>query len=263
MVMSMDHVFYFPPHQDDELTNFGAAILKDIAAGYDVRCVLCTDGGASSARSLIGNGEECCLHPGRHDHRLTVPEFCAARDREYKACCRELGLEEENIIISPLRGRDGALTVAQARAIILDAIRGLEPEKVTVKTLAPIPGPRSRGRIVPDDRDPAPYETAIDQNPDHTATGAAARELFKEGAFGHLVQFFESIHLDAAGNNAAGLRRITPDEVRREKYIKAAGCYGIWDPENGFYAVGHHSVKDEFDMMTNDPVSWVAEEFNA
>ena len=44
------YVLYFSPHQDDELLNLGAAMCKDINAGYEVFCVLCTDGGASGAR---------------------------------------------------------------------------------------------------------------------------------------------------------------------------------------------------------------------
>ena len=31
----------------------------------------------------------------------------------------------------------------------------------------------------------------------------------------------------------------------------------ILEPENGFFAVGYHSVRDEFEMLESDPVSLV------
>ena len=236
-----DHIFYFPPHQDDELTNFGVAIMKDIDAGRRAVCVLCTDGGASGVLRMLGDGRGCHLHPGRHVYPMTRGEFSAARDREYRACCREMGLGDADARISPLRGLDGQLTVESTKEIILDAIKGLPPESVEVRALAPVAG--------------------LHQNPDHRATGTAALELFGEGAFGGLTLFYESILLPGVTGDGAPLQyvteRVEPDEGQAERFRRAADRYGIWAPEKGFYAIGHHSVKDEFEMMTADPVSLV------
>ena len=230
-------VFYFPPHQDDELCNFGAAILRDLDAGHEVFSVLCTDGGASSARTCIGNGETCRLHGGTHDYRLTREEFSAARDREYHACCAAMGIRQENIRISPLRGRDAELTQAQAERIILDAIAGFPPDRIAVKAFVPI--------------------TACRQNPDHAAVARAAQALFDAGAFGGLTQFYEAIYLDAADGEPYSLEKLTLNESQRERFIAASRCYGLWAPERGFFAVGYHSVKDEFDLLAADPAGYV------
>lgn len=232
-------VFYFPPHQDDELTNFGVSIIKDVDAGRRAVCVLCTDGGASGVRSVLGDGRGCHLHSGKHVYPMSREEFSAARDREYRACCREMGLPDGDIRISPVRGSDGQLTVDRAREIILDAVKGLDPETVEVRALAPV--------------------SHVHQNPDHTATGRAALELFREGAFGRLTLFYESILLPSRTGKALPpeyeLERVGPDEEQALRCRRAADRYGVWDPENGLFAVGHHSVKDEFDMMVNAPVS--------
>ncbi|MBQ6019932.1 MAG: PIG-L family deacetylase [Clostridia bacterium] len=233
--MSGRFVFYFVPHQDDEITNFGVSILRDIDAGFRVICVLCTDGGASSARRLIGNGEACHLHAGRHDYPMSREEFSCARDREYIACCREMGIRNEDIMISRFRGRDGELSTTLAEKIIVDAIDGFPPDETEVKTLVPV--------------------TETPQNPDHTATGIAARNLFRKKAFAGLSQFYEVIFLNRTEQPQYPLERLVPTAEQAERYCRAADCYGVWKPDRGFYAVGHHSVKDEFDLLTSDPVS--------
>lgn len=235
--MSEKYVFYFPPHQDDEITNFGVSLMQDIDAGYHVVCVLCTDGGASSARRLIGNGESCLFHDGKHDFPLSVKEFSEARDREYYACCKAMGLSDECIRISSLRAHDSELKTDQAERIILDAIGDIPPEQVEVKTLAPV--------------------TITPQNPDHSATGNAALNLYRKGAFAKLTQFYESIFLDKTEKPQYPIERIIPTSDQKKRFLAAAACYGIWEPENGFYAIGFHSVKDEFDMIMSDPVSLV------
>lgn len=240
MHMYEKNIFYFAPHQDDEISNFGVSVIRDVDAGHHVVCVLCTDGGASSARRLIGNGQSCHLHEGKHLYPLTVEEFSAARDREFFACCGTMGLAPEDIRISPLRARDGQLTTEQARAIVLDAIGLLPPEQVEVKTFAPV--------------------TVTPQNPDHTAIAVAAEELYRAGAFSRLTRFYEAIFLDRTDAPQYPLERLLPDADQKERYRRAADCYGVWRPQEGRFAIGHHSVKDEFDMMTADPVTLIVKE---
>ena len=232
----MEHTrycFYFAPHQDDELTNFGAAICRDLDAGHAVVCVLCTDGSASGSRRLIGDGNPCHLHPGVHPAGFSVPDFIAARDREYRASCAAMGIPAGGIVIPADRAADGTLTAAHAEKLILAAVDGLPPEAVTVKTLAPVEGCR--------------------QNPDHNALGAAARALFAAGRFGALTLFYEPIHLDGR-LDARPMRRLRPgNEAQKKRLLDAAACYDRWDPANGFYAVGYHSVCDEFNAFRADP----------
>ena len=39
-----------------------------------------------------------------------------------------------------------------------------------------------------------------------------------------------------------------------EKISSAAECYGKWEPENKRYAIGWHSVRDEFEEIIKNPV---------
>ena len=223
--MTANHVFYFSPHQDDELLNLGTAMCRDIDAGREVFCVLCTDGGASGARRLIGDGGACAWHEGRHDYPMDVPAFSAARDREFTASCRCMGLRPDHIIIPADRAPDGQLTPEHAAEIMRSAIKDFPPEQVTVKTLAEVTWQR--------------------QNPDHTAVARAALRLREENACAAAEEYLETI-LFPAPENIPILETLTPDDTQRERLLAAAAQYGRWEPEKGFFAVGCHSVWDEF-----------------
>ena len=230
---------FFAPHQDDELNNFGAAVCRDLDAGLEVRVVLCTDGSASGVKRALGSGEPCHMHPGRHVYPLTDAEFTAARDREFTASCRAMGVPEEGIVISPLRGRDGALTVEQAAEIIRAALADLNPHTTAVRSLFPV--------------------TAFRQNPDHTALARAAETAFRTGAFAALEQYYELIFTPPTPPDIR-LERLRPDAAGRARMLAAADAYALWDPANGRYAIGYHSVADEFIALRKDPVSILVNE---
>ncbi|MCR5041144.1 MAG: PIG-L family deacetylase [Clostridia bacterium] len=235
--MGTEHVFYFSPHQDDELLNFGAAVIRDTDSGLDVHVVLCTDGGASSARRCLCDGGSCVWHEGSHFFDLSPEAFTAARDGEFIGSCLEMGVPEKNICISPLRSADGKLSERTAEDIILDAIKAYPAEEVSVKTLAPV------------------YSKP--QNPDHTATGEAAKKLFGAGAFAGLSLFYELILLDGSQTPFSGLEKVGLTPAQRERFIAAESRYGMWEPELGSYAVGFHSVYDEFTSQFAEPVSYL------
>ncbi len=228
----MDALF-FAPHQDDELTNLGPEICRALAEGRRVTVVLCTDGGASSVKRMLCNGGVCAWHAGPHIYTLTAGQFVAARDTEFSASCAALGVPEGETVISPLRAPDGGLTVQTAKAIILEALRGRDSANCLVCTLAPMP---ERG-----------------QNPDHTALGQAARELFAAGAFGALRLTHEFILLPPEGP-PAGARVTVPAPEELQKIKAAAGCYRLWAPQRGRWAVGYHSVADEFNDFLKKPI---------
>ena len=226
-------VFFFAPHQDDELTNLGIELCRAVDAGHSIHAVLCTDGGASSVKRMLINGGGCAWHPGDHHYSLTGAAFTAARDAEYNESCRALGVAAENIIISPLRGHDGGLTKENALAIMREAMRGYDPAGCAAVTIAPMPRLR--------------------QNPDHTAVGEAAKALFAAGGCAELKLLWEFILLPPEADRA-GLRQHSPTPAQFERIKKAAAAYRRWAPAEGRYAVGYHSVADEFDDFLRTPI---------
>ena len=230
----MKHIFYFSPHQDDELLNLGTAMCRDIDAGHEVFCVLCTDGGASGARRLIGNGGSCGWHEGCHCFPMDVPAFSAARDLEFTASCLAMGLPPDHIIIPADRAPDGKLTADHAAELMRKAVSGFPAENIEIKTLAEV--------------------TWSQQNPDHTAVARAALRLREESACAAVEEYLETI-LFPPPEGTAVLATLTPTPAQRQRLLNAASNYCLWQPDQGRYAVGNHSVWDEFDEFGREQYS--------
>ena len=230
----MKQIFYFSPHQDDELLNLGTAMCRDIDAGHEVFCVLCTDGGASGARRLIGNGGTCSWHRGCHCCPMDAPAFSAARDREFTASCLAMGLPPEHIIIPADRAPDSKLTEDHAAELMRKAIYGFPAENIEIKTLAEVTWQR--------------------QNPDHTAVARAALRLREENACAAVEEYLETI-LFPPPEGTDLLATLTPTPAQRQRLLNAASNYCLWQPDQGRYAVGNHSVWDEFDEFGREQFS--------
>ncbi|MBR0144228.1 MAG: PIG-L family deacetylase [Clostridia bacterium] len=225
---------YLAPHQDDELTNLGVDLCREVSEGKEVWCLLFTDGSSSFVREFLGNGEKCPLHPGRHVYRMDRAGFALARDREWRESLAAMGLPAERAVVPEGRAVDGSLTKEQAKELLLRFLAGKNDARVTLKTIMPVTGCR--------------------QNPDHTNLGKAAEELFREGGADGLELFFEPILTGKNCPEERDLTRVEPENgEQRKKLEKAAAAYGRWDPAHGFFAVGHHSVKGEFDAFAADP----------
>lgn len=228
------YVFFFSPHQDDELLNLGAAMCQDIDAGYEVYCVLCTDGGASGARQLVGDGETCQWHEGRHDYPMDRAVFSAARDREFTESCRALGVKADHIVIPADRAPDGQLTADHALELMRNAVKDVPAGQVAVKTLAEVTWSR--------------------QNPDHTAVAQAALRLREEGSCGLVEEYLETI-LFPAPETTTILETVTPNAAQKQRLLAAAESYRRWLPEEDRFAVGFHSVADEFIEFREEQIS--------
>lgn len=229
-------IFYFSPHQDDELLNLGAAMCRDIDAGHQVFCVLCTDGGASGARRMLGDGGVCHWHGGRHDFPMDVPAFSAARDLEFTESCRRMGLPDDHILLPDDRAGDGQLTEDHALRLMRQAVSRFPVEQVAVKTLSEV--------------------TWRHQNPDHTAVARAALRLYREGGCASLTEYLETI-LYPAPEELPVMETVLPTPAQRKRLLNAAEIYCRWQPEEERFAVGFHSVADEFIAFREEQISRV------
>lgn len=238
-------LLYFAPHQDDELLSMGIDICTSLKKGHDVHVILCSDGSKSYVRGLLGNGKRCKKHEGIHCYDLSVADFIAARDREFKASCLALGVPESNIHIPAHRAVDGSVYKSSMEKLILEYVSALGSDAV-VCTLAPTNGPQ--------------------QHKDHKTLGWAASGLLKSGRI-RKIRFFVEPYL--YGQIAENPRLIpvepeilTATDETAEKIKAAIGAYSLWDPEQQRYAVGYHSVTNEFNDFLNTLQSCSYEEIN-
>lgn len=233
---------FISPHQDDELISFGTPIaeLSIRGAGDRTHVLLATDGSASFVSTLLANERECELHEGHHVYELDSQEFSAARDREFIESCEMLGVPAQNIYISDRRTVDGELSTREAREIISDYTRKLPGAVVCVI------GPSKDG-----------FEKTV-QHPDHTRLGQAAVELHREGKIRELLLFIEpSGVLNFRVNHpATPLTRLIASPKAAAMIEGANIAYSRWDPENGRYAVGLHSVRRIVEKAVSQPVAY-------
>ncbi len=228
---------YFVAHQDDELNNTGVLLSKEAEEFPDeTYVVLCTDGGGSGVIRVLCDQKDCWLHKGKHIYSMTRDEFSLARDREFLESCSLLGVKSENVVIHNKRGFDGSLSEEQAENIIRDAMGLFSDEKdFRIRAVSPC----FYGK----------------QNPDHKAIGVVCEKLFREGLFTEMIlvtdSCFEGNCREKFPENA--YEEINADKLSYERIKAAAACYGKWNPSEGRFAIGWHSVKGEFEEIVRNP----------
>lgn len=210
--MSRPVVFY-SPHQDDETLAMGASIEQHAIAGRQVHVVLLTDGAASRARAALAE----------RGVNLSVPEFVAARDREFADACARLGVPAERV--HDEREPDGRLTPERARAILR-----------AYRERYPTAGHHGM--------------SWLDAPGDHRVFGLALRELADEipdrdARFYLHHQFWSTADLPAAYY----------EESEQRRARAAAAAYRLVEPAQGRYGIGALSVAEAFRAHQADPRS--------
>lgn len=225
-------IIYFVPHQDDEVLTMGISIAMSVKDGCDVYVVLCTDGSCSRIRTVLNDGNVCekCLN--RHVFSLSLEDFIAARDREFLSSCTDLGVKKENIIIEENRITDGNLTVENARNVIIKHLEMLGRDSYV-------------GTMYPNDESV--------QHHDHRNLGLAALKLKNEGKIGRLELMEEPYVAKTASHNPDDkpkkIKACADIESRLENAISE---YSLFNPSEGRYAVGYHSVTNELELLKEE-----------
>ncbi len=220
-------IIYFAPHQDDELLSMGIALCISLREGKDVHVVLCSDGSKSKVRFKLRNGQPCEKHEGIHCYDLSEEEFTKARDREFQGSCEALGVKRENIHIPEKRAVDGSLSDEEAKEIVERALQEIDPH-AEVCTI---------------------YPNGSSQHKDHTALGRAVMSLYEEGTIEKVSFFLEPYCVKQSLKEDPSLKLAVAEAglLMKQKIKKAIASYSLWKPEEGRYAIGYHSVTDDFD----------------
>lgn len=227
-------VVYFIPHQDDELLTFGVAICKTVKK-YRVVVVLCTDGSNSYVRSVLSNQHRCNKHFGKHIYNLTKEEFVLARDKEFMSSCRRLGIDQENIIIPPSRVEDGELSIDSATKIIESFFSENGTEVFAICSMHPL--------------------SQEIQHADHANLGTAVIQMGEK--YNIIVKsFVEPYCIKSIVNGEVFCREEQPTVLERVKLALALYSYKVWKPAKSRFAVGYHSVTNEFIDFNREPRSY-------
>lgn len=253
---SSNAVVYLVPHADDEVLSFGVPILNDLRAGKKVYMVLFSPGEDSIAREVVnGKADEetknsrykpgdpirCAWHGKYHNPtteghlhgHLTKEEFGQARINEFYRVGEELGIPRSNLKTSILP--NGKFTYDSVKSIIL-----------------------TYDRLFPN----AQFKTfsAVDLHIDHAMIGKVLDDLYAQGRIHKPQTNFVSIATDRFSDTVVpGYKLYLTNSDDKTKLQNAVNrVYKGWDPKNGIYGLGYHSVPAQFDALLQDPYTKVA-----
>jgi LmbE family N-acetylglucosaminyl deacetylase len=238
-------VIYFSPHPDDEVLTFGIPILNDLRAGKMVYLVLMSSGSHSFARERLN---------GAYDKESDKRQLAGKRLRD----------NIDGVFHNPYKEhyKDGWLTrekfgEARIREFYLSAAAfGIPRSQVQVFHLANDHFVHSLVRRIFDlyakEFPDATFVTMSvkDVHPDHSMCGRVLDELRKEHAIKHGINYI-SITTDRIKKvKIPGSQKVyLTNPADKETLFKAIKAYNTWDPKHGFYAIGYHSVPDEFRLL--------------
>lgn len=220
-VYAQDHkppVFFYVPHQDDELLTMGHAIAHHVNNGYEVHVVLLTDGASSNAIHNVNRElAKYYLQP------LTRQEFSYARNLEFVRALSKLGVERKHMHLSYME--DGGTSVDEIKRLVLQYVSRYPEAKHYAMSYT-------------------------DDHIDHRNSGLALLELFEEGVIERPKFYIQNVERPLyAGENEPDVDLYYP--VLKE----AAKPYLDWYPLWRLYSIGNISVKGHFDVFFNNPTS--------
>lgn len=167
-----------------------------------------------------------------HGH-LTKAEFGQARINEFYLAAQELGIPRSNVKTSIIP--NGQFTYDSVKSIIL-----------------------TYSRLFPN----AQFKTfsAVDLHIDHAISGKVLNDLHAEGRVKQPQTNIVSIATDRFSDTVVpGYKLYLTDSADKVKLQNAVNrVYKGWDPKNGVYGLGYHSVPTQFDALLNDTYTKIA-----
>lgn len=242
-------IIYLVPHADDEVLTFGVDIINQIKNNREVYVLLLSQGEDSTAREVI-NGlydeqsshiyplfgpVKCTWHGVYHDpHKesflhghLDQNEFGEIRSNDFKLASEALGVKKENIFLETLSS--GEFNKSNISRII-EKYHGQFPE--------------------------AEFRTMswYDRHAPHALIGAIIKEKEEKGDIHPLkTTYFLSIYTDRFAKARVPFKIKKIQTQDNQSLLNGINVYKKYDPINGLYGSGYHSVKSQFDQLQQIP----------
>lgn len=232
MILALPAVF-FSAHADDDTLQFGLDIMRHLAAGRPVHVVLFSLGFTSGAKDKINGLTGSTWWGGTHNphlegyHVLSNEEFGQARQNEFRTACGLLGVQPENLYFHVLDDQGQTFDKEAAKTIMRTYINML-PAGTSFKTHSP-----------------------FDSAPDHVVLAEALHELWQAGEAPD-ARFFLARN-DRTKTGLPASSTITATAAETAKLTKACKAYQAWNPATGSFAIGYHSVADQFENLQSSP----------
>lgn len=225
---------YVVPHADDETLTYSVPILNDLREKKEVFVILSSHGESTGAWKVVNK---------RVIHDITRRQLGAARIKEFHEACKKFGIPSNHVVVYNL--------------MIDTHNREIDRKKFrTILTHYAKQFPQAEFKGM----------SEFDMNADHSLVGEVINELKQEGVI-QKTEFYLSInmarfcpkvkrcikHIKEHGKPTVTRTEHLIQVTDKTKIINATKVYKKWDPENGWYAIGHISVPKQFQALTKDP----------
>jgi LmbE family N-acetylglucosaminyl deacetylase len=233
---------FYSPHQDDEALGMAGAIAEHKEVGRPVYLVLLSDGHPSASMQDILNGHaDCGWHGGRHNFRLSVDQMIWARTIEFVASARALNVDRVFI------ARNGGIGDLLSVGDYPELVRLIRRTILWFETAYP----GASHKLIS-----GKYDVGVggSSNPTHLACWEAAHDLtgyisdfrfYRPYRYGGYVQ-----PVSPSWSRPLGLRWLTQKRAALDEYRR-------FDPANGRYAFGYHSVGGLIDAASSTPLEYI------
>jgi len=226
-------VYWFEPHQDDGNLFFGQGGPHHVLAGRRLHVVLMSNGEPSSVLAKInGTAVDNTWWIGTHDpahegyEPLTSTQFGLARTNEWRAAWRSMGVPDDRMHYGmDLAGSD-LLPDAISKDYATEVMQYWMDRSLSTSTAIP-----------------SMYAMWWkDLHADHAACGQALHALrVADADFANSRWMTKPEDATRAGAAVYGVPATMLDQVKSMQR-QGAQPYGAWQPEQGAYAIGFHSV---------------------
>ena len=232
----MGAAIYYVPHADDEILTYGVSIKNHLNAGREVVVVLYTKGWGSKVQNELNGTAYSPYWGATHNptkegyETLDNDEFGDARKREFINSCYALGVNPSNVYFRPLTVTN---SITEMKNVILE-----------FNTLFPA---ASHKAMSWKDR----MGLATDDPNEHSVSGYALKQLWQAGTITD-ARFYISRYNIMNGTITGGSNELLANSSHLPDLRHSTRCYDAWAPMQGLFAIGYHSVKDQFDNFLAD-----------
>lgn len=227
---------YYVPHSDDEILTYGPSIKNHLNAGREVITILYTNGVGSAVQNQLNGVNSSSYWGGYHVPAkegyttLSNDDFGDARIKEYINSCHALGVKPENILVD-------RLTVTNDVNEMTDLI---------LKYHMLYPAASHKAMSYKDQ-----MGTGSNNPNEHSVSGYALKGLYTAGTITD-ARFYVSRYNIMTGGITVGSNETLANSAHLLDLKHSAKCYDAWGPKEGLFAIGYHSVKDQFDNFFSD-----------